>query len=140
MNTTTQTGNLTRAPEVKFMNNGDAQVRLGIAVNRKWTNKQTNEVEERVSYFTVVAYGKLAQNVAESLTTGARVIVTGRIEHRTWETPEGDKREIVEIIAEDIGPSLSWATAIVSKNVREDYAKPSQASGRQIESWIDEAF
>jgi single-strand DNA-binding protein len=58
----------------------------------------------------------MAENVSETLTRGARVIVTGRLEQRSWETSEGDKRSKVEIVADELGPSLRWATAQVVKN------------------------
>jgi len=63
------------------------------------------------SFFQVTAWRSLAENVAESLTKGARVMVYGRLQQRSWETPEGDKRSVVEVQAEEVGPSLRWATA-----------------------------
>lgn len=115
MNTTTQTGNVTRDPELKFLQNGQASARLSIAVNRRWQNKQTQEWEEKVSYFDIQAYGALAENVANSVTRGTRITVTGQLEQRSWETPEGDKRSVIEIKAEDVGVSLAYATAVVTK-------------------------
>jgi single-strand DNA-binding protein len=115
MNSTTQTGNVTRDPELKFLQNGQASARLSIAVNRRWQNKQTQEWEEKVSYFDIQAYGALAENVANTVTRGTRITVTGQLEQRSWETPEGDKRSVVEIKADDIGVSLAYATAIVNK-------------------------
>jgi len=117
-NTITVAGNVTRDPELKFLNNGQASVRLSIAVNRRWQNRQTQEWEERVSYFEVTGYGPLAENVVNSIPKGARVLVTGRLEQRSWETPEGDKRSIIEINADEIAPSLKWATAVVDKTPR----------------------
>ena len=61
---------------------------------------------------------EMAENAAESLSRGARVIVTGRLEQRSWETPDGDKRSKVEVVADEIGPSIRWATAQVTKNER----------------------
>ena len=60
----------------------------------------------------------MAENAAESLSRGSRVIVTGRLEQRSWETPDGDKRSKVEVVADEIGPSIRWATAQVTKNER----------------------
>ena len=117
-NTITVVGNITRDPELKFLNSGQAAVRLSVAVNRRWQNRQTQEWEERVSYFEVVGYGAMAENAANSLTKGARVIVSGRLEQRSWETENGDKRSIVEINADEIGPSLKWATAVVTRTPR----------------------
>ena len=117
-NAITVVGNITRDPELKFLNSGQAALKLSIAVNRRWQNRQTQEWEERVSYFEVVGYGAMAENAANSLTKGARVIVSGRLEQRSWETENGDKRSIVEINADEIGPSLKWATAVVTRTPR----------------------
>ena len=117
-NTITIVGNITRDPELKFLNSGQAAVRLSVAVNRRWQNRQTQEWEERVSYFEVTGYGSMAENAANSLAKGNRVIVSGRLEQRSWETENGDKRSIVEINADEIGPSLKWATAVVTRTPR----------------------
>jgi single-strand DNA-binding protein len=117
-NAITVVGNVTRDPELKFLNSGQAALKLSIAVNRRWQNRSTQEWEERVSYFEVVGYGAMAENAANSLTKGARVIVSGRLEQRSWETENGDKRSIVEINADEIGPSLKWATAVVTRTPR----------------------
>src|SRR5674476_696559 len=107
-NTITVVGNITRDLELKFLNSGQAALRLSVAVNRRWQNRQTQEWEEKVSYFEIVAYGALAENSANSLSKGARVIVNGRLEQRSWETENGDKRSVVEINADEIAPSLRW--------------------------------
>jgi single-strand DNA-binding protein len=117
-NTITVVGNVTRDPELKFLNSGQAALRLSIAVNRRWQNRQTQEWEERVSYFEVVGYGAMAENAANSLQKGARVVINGRLEQRSWETENGDKRSIVEINADEIAPSLRFATAVVTKTPR----------------------
>jgi len=117
-NTNSVVGNVTRDPELKFLNSGQAAIRLSIAVNRRWQNRQTQEWEERVSYFEVTGYGSMAENAANSLQKGARVVVTGRLEQRSWETENGDKRSIVEINADEIAPSLRWATAVVTRTPR----------------------
>ena len=70
-----------------------------------------HEWEEQVSFFDVTCWAQLAENVAESVPKGSRVVVTGRLEQRSWETQEGDKRSKVEIVADEVGPSLRWATA-----------------------------
>jgi single-strand DNA-binding protein len=117
-NAITIIGNITRDPELKFLNSGQAAVRLSVAVNRRWQNRQTQEWEERVSYFEVTGYGSMAENAANSLTKGTRVIVSGRLEQRSWETENGDKRSIVEINADEIAPSLRFATAAVTRTPR----------------------
>src|SRR5215468_522007 len=104
--TVTIVGNLTRDPEIRYTANGAAKASFGVAVSRRWQNRQSNEWEEQTSFFNVVCWGSLAENVAESLPKGARVMVTGRLEQRSWETDNGEKRSIVEVIADEIGPSL----------------------------------
>ena len=115
-NTVTIAGNVVREPEVRFTSTGQATATFGVAVNRRWQNRQTQEWEEAVSFFDVVCWREMAENVADSLGKGSRVIVTGRLDQRSWETPEGDKRTKIEITADDIGPSLRWATAVVTRN------------------------
>ncbi len=119
-NSITVVGNMTRDPELKFLNSGQAAVRLSIAVNRRWQNRQSGEWEERVSYFEVTGYGALAENAANSLSKGTRVVVTGRLEQRSWETENGEKRSVVEINADEIAPSLRFATAVVTRTPRPD--------------------
>lgn len=108
-------GNVVRDVELKFLNSGQAAAKMAVAVNRRWKNRN-GEQQEETSYFDVVAYGKLAENIADSCPKGTRVIVTGRLQQRTWETQDGGKRSTVELVADAIGPDLSWATAIVTKN------------------------
>lgn len=112
------TGNATRDPELRFTPSGQPVATFGLAVNRRWQNRQTQQWEEAVSYFDIVCWGQLAENVAESITKGTRLMVTGRLDQRTWETQEGDKRSKIEVIADEVGPSLRWATAEVTKNER----------------------
>jgi single-strand DNA-binding protein len=115
-NTTTLVGNLTRDPELRFTTGGRGVASFGLAVNRRY--QQNGEWKEQVSFFNVVAWGDMGENCASSLVKGARVIVTGRLEQRSWETPEGEKRSVVEVIADEIGPSLRWATAQVERTER----------------------
>jgi single-strand DNA-binding protein len=117
-NTITVVGNITRDPELKFLNSGQAAVRLSIAVSRRWQNRQTQEWEEKTSFFDVQCYGPMAENAANSLSKGARVLVTGRMEQRSWETENGEKRSAFEIVADEVAPSLRWATAVVTKTPR----------------------
>ena len=117
-NEVTLVGNMTRDPELRFTASGVATASFGIAVNRVWNDRQTNEKKEAVSFFDVVCWREMAENVSESLTKGARVVVTGRLEQRSWETPEGEKRSKIEVVADDIGPSLRWSTAQVTRNDR----------------------
>ncbi|HVC24352.1 MAG TPA: single-stranded DNA-binding protein [Acidimicrobiales bacterium] len=117
-NTVTLVGNVTRDPELRFTPSGQATASFGLAVNRRWQNRQTQEWEEATSFFDVVCWREMAENVSESVTRGSRIIVTGRLEQRSWETPDGDKRSRIEVIADELGPSLRWATAQVVKNER----------------------
>ena len=119
-NTITLVGNVTRDPELRFLPNGTANATFGVAVNRRWQNRQSNEWEEQTSFFDVKCWAQMAENVGESLHRGARVIVSGRLEQRSWETDNGDKRSKVEVVADEIAPSLRWATAEVTKNERSE--------------------
>lgn len=124
-NTTTITGNLTREPEIRYTREGQATAQLGVAVNRRWQDRTTQEWQEATSFFDVTCWRDLAENVALSLSKGMRVVVTGRLEQRSWETEEGEVRSKVEITADEIGPSLRFATADVQRNER----GPSTADG-----------
>src|SRR5262245_20061067 len=105
-------------PEIRNTQGGQANATFGVAVNRRWQNRQTNEWEEQTSFLNVVCWREMAENVAESIGKGTRVVVTGRLEQRSWETEQGEKRSVVEIVADEIAPSLRWATATVNKNDR----------------------
>jgi single-strand DNA-binding protein len=111
-------GNLTREPELRFTPSGQATATFGMAVNRTWTDRQSQERRESTSFFDVVCWGTLAENAATSLTRGTRVVVTGRLDQRSWETQDGERRSKVEITAEEIAPSLRWATVQVTRNER----------------------
>jgi len=112
---TTIVGNLTRDPEIRYTRDGQATTSLSVAVNRRWQDRTTKEWEESTSYFDVVCWRDLAENVALSLTKGARVVVAGRLEQRSWESDEGEKRSKVEIVADEIGASLRFATVDIHK-------------------------
>lgn len=110
-NTITVVGNVTRDPELRFTQGGMAVANFGIA----W-NKRKQDGEEEVSFFNVSCFRQLAENVAESLTKGSRVVVYGMLQQRSWDTQDGDRRSTVEIIADDVAPSLKWASADIRKN------------------------
>jgi single-strand DNA-binding protein len=134
-NTVTLVGNVTRDPELRFTSTGQATATFGVAVNRRWQNRQTGDWEEAVSFFNVVCWREMAENATESLSRGSRVIVTGRLEQRSYQTQEGEKKSVVEVVADEIGPSLRWATAKVVKNDRRgpgDAPGPDAASARSI--------
>jgi single-strand DNA-binding protein len=116
-NSITVVGNLTREPELRYTPSGAAVAKFGIAVNRSYTNRAGERVEQ-TDFFNVNAWRQLAENVAESLSTGTRVVVTGRLQSRSWETEDGQRRTVVEIEADEVGPSLRWATAQITKATR----------------------
>jgi single-strand DNA-binding protein len=119
-NNVTLIGNVTRDPELRFTASGSAMATFGLAVSRRWQNRQNNEWEEQTSFFDIVCWRELGENVSESVTKGTRVIVTGRLEQRSWETENGDRRSKVEVVADEVGPSLRWASAQVNKNERRE--------------------
>ena len=120
MSQTVIVGNLTDDPELRYTPNGAAVVKFRVAVNRRYKDQSGEWKDGETSYFTVNAWRGLAENVAESLTRGANVIVVGRLQQRSWETQEGDKRSVVEVVADELGPSLRWATAEITKNDRRE--------------------
>lgn len=120
--TITLIGNLTREPEIRYTRDGQATTNLGVAVNRRWQDRTTKEWEESTSFFDVVCWRELAENAALSLVKGMRVVVTGRLEHRSWDTEEGEHRSKVEVVADDLGPSLRFATAEVQRTERKSAA------------------
>lgn len=116
MNTTiTIVGNVTRDPQLRFTASGIATASFGVAVNRKLPPRIDGSLGEAVTFFNVVAWQSLAENTAESLHKGNRVVVTGRLEQRSWESVDGDRRTIYELVADEIGPSLRWVTASLTR-------------------------
>ncbi len=118
--TVSMVGNLTRTPGLRFTPNGAAVANFGLAVNRRWKNQQTDEWEEQTSFIDVTCWRELAENVSESLDKGDRVVVTGRLEQRSWESNEGEKRSKVEVVADEVAPSLRWATCTIQRNERRE--------------------
>src|SRR5256885_13600435 len=114
-NSITISGNITRDPEMRYTPSGVSKVTFGVAVTRSWRNQQTQDWEEQPSFFNVVAWRQLAENVGASLSKGSRVVVSGRLEQRSWETEQGEKRSIVEVVADDVAASLRFATAEIHK-------------------------
>ena len=126
-NTVTVVGNVTRDPELRFAQSGMAIASFGVAWNRR-----RQDQEDDVSFFDVTCFRQLAENVAESIRKGARVVIYGTLQQRSWETDAGDRRSKVEILADDVAPSLKWATAAVTKNERpggSDYRGDSSRGG-----------
>jgi single-strand DNA-binding protein len=125
----TITGNLTDDPEVSFTPNGAAVCNFRLAVTARikdgdsWRDGDT-------SFFRITAWRQLAEHIGDSLAKGDRVIVAGQLRMRAWETPEGDKRQVVEVTAEEAGPSLKWATATPER--------ASKTSGKQAGQFNDD--
>jgi single-strand DNA-binding protein len=115
-NTITLIGNLTRDPEIRFTSTGRAVASFGIAVGRRY--QVNGEWQEQTSYFNVTAWGQLGENAAATLGKGNRVVVTGRLEQREYTNREGEKRTAIDVIADELGPSLRWATATIERNPR----------------------
>ena len=115
-NTITLVGNLTRDPELRFTTSGRGVASFGIAVGRRY--QVNGEWQEQTSYFNIVAWGQMGENAAATFTKGMRVIVSGRLEQREYQNREGEKRTAIEINADEIGPSLRWATASVERTPR----------------------
>jgi single-strand DNA-binding protein len=113
-------GNLTADPELRFTPSGQAVANFTVASTTRLLDKQTNEWKDGDTVFMRCAvWRQYAENVAESLTRGSRVIVTGRLKQRSYETKEGEKRTVVECDVDDVGPALKNATAKVTKVARQ---------------------
>ena len=117
-NSVTLVGNITRDPELRFTTGGRGVASFGLAVNRRY--QVNGEWQDQTSYFNIVAWGQLGENAASSLTKGMRVVVSGRLEQREYQNREGEKRTAIEINADEVGPSLRWATASIERNPRTD--------------------
>jgi single-strand DNA-binding protein len=115
----TLVGNLTGDPELRFTPSGAAVANFTVASTPRTFDRQTSEWKDGETVFMRCSiWREAAENVAESLHRGARVVVTGRLVSRSWETPEGEKRTVMEMQADEIGPSLRYATASVTKAQR----------------------
>lgn len=138
--TVTIAGNLTRNPELRFTQTGRARCVLGVAVKM---NRQTNAWEEDVSFFNVVCWAETAENVSESLSKGDRVLVTGTV-LRSWTTADDETRSVVEVVADDVAPSLRWAVATPVKTPRDGSpvraAPVNQATDRRTVPVSEEPF
>jgi single-strand DNA-binding protein len=112
----TVVGNLTADPELRFTPSGAAVANFTVASTPRMFDRQTNEWKDGEALFLRCnVWRQAAENVAESLTRGARVVVTGRLKQRSFETKEGEKRTVIELEVDEIGPSLRYATAKVNK-------------------------
>ena len=115
----TMIGNLVNDPELRFTPNGAAVAKFTVASTPRYLDKATNEWKDGDSLFLQCQiWRQAAENVAESLTRGMRVIVSGRLKQRSYETKEGEKRTVFEVEVDEVGPSLRNATAKVTKTTR----------------------
>ncbi len=94
-------GNLTRDPEMRSTPSGASVSNFGLAVNRRWTNRQGERVDQ-VDYFNIVVWAKLAELCTDYLSKGSPVAVEGRVQSRSWETDDGQKRSKVDVVAENV--------------------------------------
>jgi single-strand DNA-binding protein len=134
-NSVTLVGNLTDDPELRFTAQGAAVANFRIAVSKRIKDPQTNEWKDGdTSFFRINVWRQLAENVAESLTRGTRVVVTGTLKMRQWETQEGEKRSVVEVEATEVGPSLKWATAKIEKTSRQSQGGAAASGGGDWEA------
>lgn len=117
--TITVIGNLTNDPELRFTPSGSAVANFTIASTPRTFDRQSNEWKDGETLFLRASvWREAAENVAESLTKGMRVIVTGRLKSRSYETKEGEKRTVIELEVDEIGPSLRYANAKVNRTQR----------------------
>jgi single-strand DNA-binding protein len=115
----TVVGNLTDNPELRFTPSGVPMARFTVAVNPRVFDKTTGEWRDGdASFYNCTAWRQLAENTAQSLSKGIRVIVTGTIAQQRWETDQGEKRSTFAVTAEAVGPDLSYATATIRKTAR----------------------
>ncbi|MBT2533506.1 single-stranded DNA-binding protein [Arthrobacter sp. ISL-48] len=117
--TITVIGNLTNDPELRFTPSGSAVANFTIASTPRTFDRQSNEWKDGETLFLRASvWREAAENVAESLTKGMRVIVSGRLKSRSYETKEGEKRTVIELEVDEIGPSLRYANAKVNRTQR----------------------
>jgi single-strand DNA-binding protein len=128
-NQITIVGNLTDDPELRYTANGAAVANFRVAYSTRIRDAAGNWTDGDTSFFTINCWRGLAENAAETLTRGTRVVVTGRLKQRSWENQDGEKRTVVEIEADDLGPSLKWATASVQKTSRSSSSSASGGGG-----------
>ncbi|MEA2498076.1 MAG: single-strand DNA-binding protein [Actinomycetota bacterium] len=117
-NCVTLVGNITDDPELRFTPSGAAVANFTVAVNRRYKNPDGQWEDKLDGFFRCNCWRDMAENISESLKKGMRVMVVGRLQQRSWEDGEGNKRSVVEIQVDEVGPSLRWASASVQKSDR----------------------
>ena len=129
--TLTITGNLTADPELRFTGTGIAVAAFTVAASRRVYDQESGQWQDGDTLFLrCSAWRNLAEHAAETLEKGMRVIVTGRLKQRSYETQEGEKRTVYEVDVEDLGPSLKWATAKIAKASRDKAPHPADEADR----------
>jgi single-strand DNA-binding protein len=128
-NTVTLVGNVTDDPELRFTPSGAAVANFTVAVNRRYKNADGQWEDKLDGFFRCNCWRDMAEHVAESLTKGTRIVVTGRLQQRSWEDQDGGKRSAFEIQVDEVGPSLRWATATVQKTERTSAPRGAGAGG-----------
>lgn len=124
-------GNITRDPELRYTPNGQAVTSFSVATNRRWKNQASGEFQESTEYHDVVAWGKAAEFVANYLKKGNKIYVDGRLQTRSWETPDGVKQRRTEIVAENFVPlTPKGATGAGYDNI-DDLAQPAPAESSE---------
>lgn len=134
-NTVTLVGNITDDPELRFTPSGAAVANFTVAVNRRWRTPEGQWEDKLDGFFRCNCWRDMAENVAESMTKGMRVVVTGRLQQRSWDDQEGNKRSAFEIQVDEVGPSLRWATASVQKSQRSGGGQSSGGGGGGGGDW-----
>ena len=129
----TVVGNLTADPELRYTQNGKAVANMTIASTPRTLNRQTNEWEDGEALFLRASiWNEYAEHVAGSLTKGTRVIAQGRLKQRSYETKEGEKRTVVELEIDEIGPSLRYATASITRGQKRTGG---EGGARESDAW-----
>jgi len=129
-------GNITNDPELRFTPSGAAVANFTIASTPRTFDRQSNEWKDGETLFMRCSvWREAAENVAESLTRGTRVVVTGRLQSRTFDTKEGEKRTVIELQVDEIGPSLRYATAKVQKMSRSSGGGGGFSGGGASDPW-----
>lgn len=111
----TLVGNITADPKLEFLTNGTAKLAFSIACNHYWTD-QSGEKQEKTSFFNIVAWRTLAEDGGNTLSKGSKVVVTGRLEQRSYEDKEGNKKSIIEVVADNIGLSVYGIDSYTKKD------------------------
>ncbi len=130
-------GNVTAEPKLRYTQGGTPVVAFDIAVNRRWTDRETQQQKEAVTFVEVQCWRQLAENVAESVSKGQRVTVTGRLEQNNWTADDGSARSKLRIVGDDVGTSLMFGISEfkrVDRRVSTDAAATAEAPASESPS------